>query len=284
MASMEVGRYADLKTIRVSTPSPFVKLVEINRPKKLNAMNRLFWKECRECFTRLGSDKDVRTIVLSATGRVFTAGIDLKDHMSLFQSDMDEDQDIARMAYSKRETIENYQESFTSIERCPKPVICAVHGACVGAGVDMITAGDIRLCSQNAFFTVKEVDVGLAADVGTLQRLPKVVRSESLVRELCFTARKMFAAEAKECGLVSRVFPDKKAMMANALGMAKLIASKSPVAVQGTKMALVHARDHSVKEGLDFIKNWNMSMLLSEDIAKSFAGKLAKKTPIFSKL
>uniref|UniRef100_A0A7S4DN06 Uncharacterized protein n=2 Tax=Lotharella globosa TaxID=91324 RepID=A0A7S4DN06_9EUKA len=148
----------------------------------------------------------------------------------------------------------------------------------------MITACDIRLCTDNSFFCVKEVDIGLAADVGTLQRLPKVIGNESLVRDLCFTARKMYAAEAKSCGLVSQMFKEKKSMMQGAMAMAKLIASKSPVAVQGTKLALIHARDHSVSEGLQWIKDWNAAMLHTQDIPKSVMGAMTKKAPIFSKL
>jgi len=192
--------------------------------------------------------------------------------------------DVSRKAFALRQNVGAYQEAFTAIENCPKPVIIATHGGCIGGGVDMITAGDIRVCTQDAYFCVKEVDIGLAADVGTLQRLPKVIKSESLVRDLCFTARKMFADEAKSCGLVSRVFQDKKSMIIGVMDLAKTIASKSPIAVQGTKIALIHARDHSVKEGLDFIKAWNMAMLQSSDIAASVMANIAKQKPIFSKL
>ena len=129
-------------------------------------------------------------------------------------------------------TIRHLQDLITTMERCRKPVIGAVHNACVGAGVDMITAMDIRLCTADAWFCVKEVDMGLAADVGTLQRLPKVIGSQSLVSELCLTARRMEAGEAERCGLVSSVFPDKEELMEGALAMAAQIASKSPVAVQ----------------------------------------------------
>ena len=129
-------------------------------------------------------------------------------------------------------TIRHLQDLITTMEKCRKPVIGAVHNACVGAGVDMITAMDIRLCTADAWFCVKEVDMGLAADVGTLQRLPKVIGSQSLVSELCLTARRMEAVEAERCGLVSTVFAGKEELMAGALAMAAAIASKSPVAVQ----------------------------------------------------
>ncbi|KAK2510451.1 hypothetical protein Q9233_017727 [Columba guinea] len=172
-----------------------------------------------------------------------------------------------------------FQESFTALEKCPKPVIAAIHGACVGAGVDLISACDIRFCSQDAWFQVKEVDIGLAADVGTLQRLPKIVGSQSLVNELAFTARKMMAPEAQSCGLVSRVFADKEALLAGALEVAVAIAARSPVAVQGTKVNLLFSRDHSVPEGLRYVATWNMAMLQTEDILKSVQASMDKKGP-----
>uniref|UniRef100_A0AAY5KFS9 Delta(3,5)-Delta(2,4)-dienoyl-CoA isomerase, mitochondrial n=1 Tax=Esox lucius TaxID=8010 RepID=A0AAY5KFS9_ESOLU len=240
--------------------------------------------EMVECFTQISGDPECRVVVVSGAGKVFTAGIDLMDMASVFQH---EGGDVARNAWNMRRIIAKYQESFTVIERCPKPVVVAVHGACIGGGVDLITACDIRLCTQDAWFQVKEVDIGLAADVGTLQRLPKVIGSRSLVNELALTARKMYADEAKDSGLVSHVFPDKEAMMAGALEMAREIAGRSPVAVQGTKVNLIYSRDHSVAEGLDYMATWNMSMLQSEDIVKSAVASMEKKSPetiTFSKL
>lgn len=144
-------------------------------------------------------------------------------------------------------------------------------------GVDLITACDIRYCAQDAFFQVKEVDVGLAADVGTLQRLPKVIGSQSLVNELAFTARKMMADEALDSGLVSRTFPDKDAMLDAAFALASEISSKSPLAVQGTKINLIYSRDHSVDESLHYMASWNMSMLQTQDIMKSVQAAMEKK-------
>ena len=150
----------------------------------------------------------------------------------------------------------------------------------------MITAADIRYCTSDAYFQVKEVDIGMAADVGTLQRLPKVVGSESLVRELALTARQMFADEAHRCGLVSRVLPDRESLLAAALDVAGMIAARSPVAVQGTKHQLIYARDHSVKEALEYIATWNAAMLQSEDVMKAAMASMSRKGPpaVFSKL
>merc|ERR550539_28572 len=176
------------------------------------------------------------------------------------------------------ENIRNLQDQFTMIEKCRKPVIGCVHNACVGAGVDLITAVDIRLCTDDSWFCVKEVDMGLAADVGTLQRLPKVIGNQSLVNELCLTARKLKSEEAERCGLVSRLYSDKEAMMDSALDMAKQIAAKSPVAVQGTKIHLNYSREHTVEEGLKYISTWNMSMLQSEDLMKSAMAAMDKSS------
>uniref|UniRef100_A0A8C2YZZ7 Delta(3,5)-Delta(2,4)-dienoyl-CoA isomerase, mitochondrial n=1 Tax=Cyclopterus lumpus TaxID=8103 RepID=A0A8C2YZZ7_CYCLU len=265
--------------------SESITQVELNRPEKRNAMNRAFWSEMVECFNEIAGDPSCRVVVFSAAGKVFTAGIDLMDMAGDVLNP--EGDDTARVAWNVKKIIAKYQETFTVIEKCPKPVVVAIHGACVGGGVDLITACDIRLCTQDAWFQVKEVDIGLAADVGTLQRLPKVIGSRSLVNELALTARKMFADEAKSSGLVSRVFADKDAMMAAALEMAEEIAGRSPVAVQGTKINLVYSRDHSVAEGLDYMATWNMSMLQTQDVMKSAQAAMEKKSPktiAFSKL
>ncbi|XP_054884337.1 delta(3,5)-Delta(2,4)-dienoyl-CoA isomerase, mitochondrial [Poeciliopsis prolifica] len=272
-------------TLAVSRPAESVTHVQLHRPAKLNAMNKAFWREMVECFQQISDDQACRVVVISGAGKVFTAGIDLMDMATdILQPEGD---DTARIAWNVRKLVKRYQETFSVLEKCPKPVVAAVHGACIGGGVDLITACDIRLCTQDAWFQVKEVDIGLAADVGTLQRLPKVIGSRSLVNELALTARKMFADEAKSSGLVSRVFPDQEAMMAGALEMAAEMAARSPVAVQGTKLNLIYSRDHSVAEGLDYMATWNMSMLQTQDVMKSAQAAMEKKSPketLFSKL
>lgn len=167
--------------------------------------------------------------------------------------DMGETEDVARKGIVLERTIKLYQDSISAVERCPKPVIMAVHQACIGAGVDLITAADIRYSTQDAFFQVKEVEIGMAADVGTLQRLPKVIGSQSLARELCYTGRRFEAVEAERSGLISRLYPDKDALVSGALAVAEDIASKSPIAVQTTKESLVYSLEHTNQEGLDHI-------------------------------
>ncbi|KAL6115677.1 ech1 [Pungitius sinensis] len=279
------GAVSPYTTLAISHPAESITHVELHRPEKRNAMNKAFWSEMVNCFNEIAVDPGCRVVVVSGAGKVFTAGIDLMDMASDIL--MPEGDDTARIAWNMKRVIAKYQETFSVIEKCPKPVVVAVHGACVGGGVDLITACDIRLCTQDAWFQVKEVDIGLAADVGTLQRLPKVIGSRSLVNELALTARKMFADEAKSSGLVSRVFADKEAMIVAALEMAQEIAGRSPVAVQGTKVNLIYSRDHSVAEGLDYMANWNMSMLQTQDVMKSAQASMEKRSPktiTFSKL
>ncbi|KAF1393539.1 hypothetical protein PFLUV_G00017040 [Perca fluviatilis] len=279
------GAPSPYTTLAISHPAESITHVELHRPEKRNAMNRAFWSEMVDCFNEIAGDPECRVVVVSGAGKIFTAGIDLMDMASdVLQPEGD---DTARISWNMRKIITKYQETFSVIEKCPKPVVVAVHGACVGGGVDLITACDIRLCTQDAWFQIKEVDIGLAADVGTLQRLPKVIGSRSLVNELALTARKLYADEAKSSGLVSRVFADKEAMMAGALEMAGEIAGRSPVAVQGTKVNLIYSRDHSVAEGLNYMATWNMSMLQTQDVMKSAQAAMEKKSPktiAFSKL
>jgi len=263
------------KALNVTQAAPYVFNVELNRPNKMNAMNKVMWEEVGEVFTKLDRDQDCRAIVLSAAGKIFSSGIDLSDLGQLASIVYSED-DIARKSMTMYHNLRHLQDLFTTLEKCKKPVIGCVHSACVGAGVDLITATDIRMCTKDAWFCVKEVDMGLAADVGTLQRLPKVIGSQSLVNDLCFTARKMESEEAERCGLVSSVFQTKEEMMNSALDMASLIAAKSPVAVQGTKMNLVYSREHSVEEGLEQVAKWNMTMLQSEDLMKSAMAAMDK--------
>ncbi|XP_021353466.1 delta(3,5)-Delta(2,4)-dienoyl-CoA isomerase, mitochondrial-like isoform X2 [Mizuhopecten yessoensis] len=280
--SADVTSKYNFETLKVTQPKEFVTQVEMNRPKKLNAMNKAFWSEMRTCFQQLNSDSDCRVIVLSGAGKVFTAGLDLTDldTVAVMQSDLDP----SRKAFMIRGTIADYQETFTVIEKCTKPVIAAIHNACIGGGIDMTSACDIRYATQDSFFQIKEVDIGLAADVGTLQRFPKIVGNDSLVRELIYTARRFHSDEAKEMGFVSRIFPDKESMLTGAMDIAEIIASKSPVAVQGSKVSLVFSRDHSVREGLEHVAVWNQGMLQSEDVMKAVMAGMEKKTPKFSKL
>lgn len=278
------GTY-DFETLAVRIPSKHVISVEINRPETKNSMNKEFWREFLACFREIQDDTKCRAVIVSGSGNFFSAGLDFTD-MKELTSHIMSDMDIARKAKFLQSGIASFQETFSAIEKCNKPVIAAVHGGCIGAGVDLITACDIRYCTQDAWFAVKEVEMGIAADVGTLQRLPKIVGNSSLVRELVFTARKLEADEAKQLGLVSKIFPTPEALYEAALETAKIIATKSPVAVQGSKVNLNYSRDHTVAEGLKFMTYWNMTMMQSEDIIKAATALMTKSKdpPQFSKL
>ena len=283
----KMSRLSQFESLAVTRPSPFVVQVELNRPNKLNAMNRAFWKEMVECFTLLSHDPDCRSVVLSGAGKVFTAGLDLKDFADFFgklTEDTDEGDDPARRAMRLRHVIAEMQDTFSVIERCPKPVVAAVHGACIGGGVDMISACDVRYCSQDAWFVIKEVDLGLAADVGTLQRFPKIVGNDSLVRELAYSCDKLTADRAQQIGFVSKVCDDAESTRAAALELANRIAERSPVAVQGTKVNLNYSRNHSIDESLHFQALWNAGMLQTEDLVRAGMAHMSKQKPVFSKL
>ncbi|KAI1311034.1 hypothetical protein EDD11_003576 [Mortierella claussenii] len=267
------------ETVKVSFPAPFVAHVELNRPKKLNAINGAMWADIRSVFDTLRDDPEVRAIVLSGSGRGFTSGLDL---FSLNLPTVEDDP--SRTAFKIRPYVKSLQDSLSAIELCDKAVIAAIHGPCIGGGIDITTACDVRYASKDAYFSVKEVDIGLAADVGTLQRLPKVVGNISWVRELCLTGRNFDANEALEYGYISKLFPDSASVLKEALVTATLIAEKSPVAASGTKHLLNYSRDHSVQEGLDYTATWNMVMLTSPDVPTAAAAQMQKQKANFAKL
>lgn len=259
--------------------------VALNRPDKLNAMNSTLFKELKACMEMADMDSDIVCVVLhQGSSRVFSAGLDL-------QSESEEGgilgkggADVSRRGLRMLAAIDLPQQAISSVERCKKPVICALHGAVVGGGVDLACACDIRYCTKDAFFTIAEVKVGLAADIGTLQRLPKIVGNDSVVRELALSGRKLPASEALQLGLVGRVMQTPDECLAAARDMARQIAALSPIAVIGTKVSLNYSRDHTTQEGLEHIKIWNSMHLQSDDVASSMKAQMSKKTAVFSKL
>jgi len=272
-------------TLDVTSPADKVLRVELNRPEKRNAMNAQFFKDIKACFQKVADDTEVRAVILSASGKIFTAGLDLMSFAtSLMPGQGNAATENSRRAMQLQALISELQESFQVIERCPQPVIAAVHSACVGGGVDLICTCDIRWCTNDTWISIKEVDIGLAADLGTLQRLPKVIGNDSLVRELAYSARSMYSDEALSAGLFSRRFEDKGSMMTSAIELAKIIASKSPVAVYGTKHNLNYSRDTSVRDGLEHMVTWNSAMLQSEDLMRAVQAFLAKQEPEYNDL
>ena len=246
--------------------------VMMNRPDKANGMSPEFWAELPEIMHALDADTSVRAVVLSGAGKNFTGGMDLatfQDLMGIMQAEP------GRAAYSMRQTVLKYQRSLTALEDTRLPVIAAIQGACIGGGIDMISACDIRLASADAYFSIEEINVGMTADVGTLQRLPKIV-GPGIVAELAMTGRRFSAAEALSWQMLSAVHPDADAVRAAALEMGMEIASKSPLAIAGIKTSLTYARDHSVSDGLEQIATWNGGMLRPEDLMAAMQARMAK--------
>ncbi|KAI0143954.1 ClpP/crotonase [Hypoxylon sp. NC0597] len=277
--------YADFKHFLISSPSEYVAHVEINRPSKLNAFTEEMWIELGKIFTKLSHDPEVRAVVFSAAGdRAFTAGLDVQAASQGGLVGDNGELDGARQATKHRRLIVEFQDCISQIEKCEKPVILVMHGISIGLAIDIACCADVRICSRDTRFAVKEVDIGMAADIGTLSRLPKIVSSFSWVKDVCLTARGFGADEALAVGFVSQVLETKAKAIEAATKLASLIASKSPVAVQGTKELLNHARDNTVADSLKYTSVWNSAMLQSNDFKVALLSGLKKTKPRFEKL
>ena len=262
-----------------------VAIVWIDIPKRLNALAPPFWLEFPARIEELGSDDDVRAIVIAGRGRAFTVGLDLEAFgTSLASGNLDTEADPPGSAVAQRQglrqLIKTLQHTISSVAECPKPVIAAVHGWCIGAGVDLITACDIRYAAANAKFSIRETKLAMVADVGTLQRLPRIIDPGS-VAELAYTGRDFDAGEAASIGLVSKVLPDAEATLEAALETAALIAANSPLAVEGTKAILRAGDGRTVDEALDYVALWNAAFLQSDDLAEALAAFVEKRDPKF---
>jgi enoyl-CoA hydratase len=253
------------ETLTVELDGP-VATVWLNRPERANSMNAQMWVDIDDCFTWLDAHAHTRAIVLSGRGKHFCAGIDL-DMLSALRVSGER----GRAGEQLRKTILRLQDNLTAIERCAKPVLAAIHSTCYGGGVDIISCADMRYCTPQARFAIKEIDVGLVADVGSLQRLPHIIGG-GLVRELAYTGRDMFAEEAYAVRLVNKVFEDETTMLQGVQTIAHQIAAKTPLAIRGTKAALLYARDHTVSDGLDYAATWNSAMLSFDDVDTALAG------------
>lgn len=256
-----------------------IATVRLNRPDKANAMNLAMWHDIRRAFASLDETPSVRVAILEGEGKHFTAGIDLQMMAGLLPQ-VHDDCD-GRTREKLRRIILDLQDTLAALERCRKPVLAAIHGACVGGGVDLICCADMRYASADASFVVKEIDIGMVADVGTLQRLPKLIGPQGLVRELAFTGRAVDAAEARAIGLVNRVFDSREALQAGVREIAAAIAAKSPLAIRGIKEMLHYSRDHTVADGLNHVATWNAAMLLSDDLMSAMAAAGTREPPRF---
>lgn len=280
--SSTIEAYSKFETLKITNPHEYVFHVELNRPQKRNSMTPQLFDEITSCFEQLAHDSNCRSIVLTGAGKSFCAGIDLSTLVEI--GTKGQDLETGRRAFAMKPYIEKWQRSMSAPEICHKPVIALVHGHCVGGGINLVASCDIRYACDDALFSVREVDVGLAADIGALQRMPREIGNDSLLRELVYTARNFNPEEAKTLGFISRVFPDRDSMITAGLELAKVIASKSPIAVQGSKIHLIFSRDHTVEDGLKHMVAWNIGMLQSEDTVKAAMSQMTKEPATFAKL
>lgn len=252
--------------------------VVMQRPEKANAITETGFHELEAMFEELDENDAVRVIILSGSGKHFCSGIDLELLLSI-DAKIKESCDGRKRERLLR-LIKRLQAPMNAAEACRKPVIAMVHGGCIGAGLDLIAACDLRYASADAYFSIKEIDLGMVADLGSLQRLPKVMRP-GLVNEYAFTGAPISCQEAVDSGLVNRGFADRDAMVLGVRKIAAAIAAKSPLSIRGTKQALLYARDHTVAESLDQIALWNAAMILSEDLAAAGRAAMTKSQPVF---
>jgi len=259
---------------------PPIAWVFLNRPEKKNAMGPAAWHEPLEIFTDLDADPEIRVVIVSGKGACFSAGIDLQGMVPHLPELMDKDQTGATK-WRFLPKIKQLQGGISAIERCRKPIIAAIHGHCLGAGLDMATACDIRVCSEDAQFSLKEAAVGFVADVGVLQRLPLIV-GQGHAREMAFTAKTISAAKAKEILLVSEVCPDVPSLMARALELAMEIADNSPLAVQASKDVLNFCVGKSVHDGLKYVASISANIIPSKDLLEAVTAFAEKRKPKFT--
>ena len=271
------------KSFEVDISDHVANLV-LSRPDELNTMCRDFWVELGDVLEEINKNSEVRVVVMSSTGKHFCAGMDLSAFSNGVDNIPDEKKpDHARIGEAVYRVAKELQGYITSLEKIRVPVIAAIHGGCIGGAVDLVTACDIRLASKDAFFCIQEINIGMAADVGTLQRLPKII-PDSKMREMAYTGRRMYADEAKETGLVSDTYESQEEMLAAANELAKVIASKSPVAIYGLKAVMNYSRDHSVSEGLEYNALWSGAMLSQKDMTEAITANMEKRDASFNDL
>ena len=256
----------------------------LNRPNELNTMTRDFWVELGDALEEINRDSEVRVVVLSSTGKHFCAGMDL----SAFSNGVDDipddkKPDHARVGEVLYRTAKELQGYISKLEEIRVPVIAAVHGGVIGGALDLITACDMRFASNDAFFCIQEINIGMAADVGTLQRLPKII-PDAKMREMAYTGRRMLADEAKDSGLVGEVYETQDQMLDAVHKLAAEIASKSPVAIYGLKAVMNYSRDHNVSDSLDFNALWSGAMLSQTDMAEAMTAQMEKRDANFDKM
>lgn len=268
-----------MKSVEV-TKKDHIAEVKLLGPGKGNAMGPDFWREMPGVFAELDRDETVRAVVVHGSGDHFTYGLDLMGMMQDIGPHLNGEQ-LARQRTALLDLISDYQKAFDNVEACRKPVIAAVHGWCVGGGVDLIAACDVRLCSRDARFSVREVKLAIVADLGSLQRLPPII-GQGHTRELAFTGKDIDAARAEHIGLVNDVYEDHDAVLTAAREMASSIAQNPPLTVQGVKKVMNHVSSRPVKEGLDYVAVWNSAFLQSKDLMEAIQAFAEKRAPMFT--
>lgn len=264
-----------------------IATVWLDRPEARNAFAADFWVDLPAIMEHLGTDSDVRVVVIAARGDAFTVGIDLKAFGPALMGGggLGEGAEPPRSEVEARQrlyqSVKHLQRAFNSIADCPKPVIAAVHGYCIGAGIDLITACDIRFAAQGTVFSVRETQMAMVADVGTLQRLPKII-DPGRVAEIVYTGKNFGAAEALEMGLITRIASDAAAVEEEAHHLAAAIAANSPLAVQGSKAVLRAGEGRSIEEALDYVALWNASFITSNDLTEAVTSFIEKRPPEFT--
>ena len=246
----------------------------LNRPEKCNAMGLVFFNGLMELFAGFDADPRVRVVVIKAEGNSFSAGTDIREIGAILTGDSAEDRE------DLKKNIQVLQNAINAIEVCRKPVIAAIHGHCLGGGVDLVCACDIRIADQSAVFSVRETRMGIIADLGTLQRLPHIVGS-GWARDLALTGRDFEATEALKMGFITRLCNDRSELMAAADEMAAMIADCPPLTVQGVKEVINYSREHSVAAGQQYVAQKNAAALPSEDLMEAFDAFMEKRKPNF---
>jgi enoyl-CoA hydratase len=254
--------------------------LQLNRPERMNTMTPAFFPALRDA-VRSASDAGLtRVMVISSTGKHFSAGMALDVFAG---SDLALATGTARERLSFQESLRKVMDCFTALDEARFPIVCAIQGGCVGGALDLASACDMRLCSADAFFTVQEISIGMAADLGVLQRLPKIV-PQGVAREMAYTGERLGAERALAVGLVNEVLADAGALLERALALARTIASKSPLAIAGTKLALNHARDHSTSAALQQMTLLQSAIFDSDEMAAAIAAWKAKRGAEFEPL
>lgn len=271
--------FSGLSTLQVDIQD-HIAHIQLSRPAQLNSMIPEFWSELPSVVKDIDYHAAARVIVISSQGKHFSAGMDLAVFSNMSK---DFSGEPARRAERLRRMVLELQDSFNVLETCRIPVLAAVQGGAIGGAVDMLCACDSRYCSEDAFFTIKETEIGMTADVGTLQRLPHLI-PQGLVRELAYTGRNMGAREAKACGLVNQVFADQSTMLGEVMKIAAKIASHSPMAVAGCKEMINYSRDHSVSDSLNYMAAWQSGMFQMPDIQEAMAAAQQKRKPEYADL